>query len=406
MRVLYFYQHFTTPAGATGIRAYEFSRHLIDAGNDVTMVCGSCNVSVTGLEGPYVRSRREGRVDGIRVIEFELPYSNHDGFLRRSWTFIKFAMRSVRVALTEDYDVLFATSTPLTASIPGIAAKLLRRKPFVFEVRDLWPEIPRAMGVIKNPFVLGAMTLLEWVSYRTATHCIGLAPGIVEGIKKHIGSSQVTFIPNGCDLEIFDPSTQSRWRPTEVNAKDFLAVYAGTHGMANGLDSVLDAAKILQERRRSDIKLLLIGDGKLKPMLLERARQENLSNVCFHTSIDKHKVADLLRSVDVGLQIFANVPAFYYGTSPNKFFDYIAAGLPVLNNYPGWVASLIEQHECGIATPPNDPVAFADALEWMADHPDRLQQMKLNSRRLAETEFGRPKLASRFVETLRKTLKQ
>lgn len=400
MRVLYFHQHFTTPAGATGTRAYEFAQYLIEAGHDVTIVCGSYSVSVTGLLEPFVHSRREGMVDGIRVIEFELPYSNRDGFLKRSFTFLKFALRSTGVAIFEKYDLVFATSTPLTASLPGIAAKLIRRKPFVFEVRDLWPELPRAMGAITNPFVLAAMSALEWVSYRAATRCIGLAPGIVHGIEKHVGPSRVQLVPNGCDLDIFNPALETTWRPEGVSADDFLAVFTGTHGMANGLDAVLDAAVILQARGRTDIKFLFVGDGKLKPGLIDRVHREQLYNVCFHDAVDKFKIADLLRSADVGMQILANVPAFYFGTSPNKFFDYIAAGLPVLNNYPGWVAGLLEEHDCGIAVPPEDPLAFADAIAWMADNPEKLRQMGENARVLAETRFSRAKLARLFVDVL------
>lgn len=406
MRILYFYQHFTTPAGATGIRAYEQAKHMVDSGHTVTMVCGANAVSVTGLEGPYVGRRREGMVDGIRVIEFNFAYANRDGFVKRSQTFLRFAMRSTAVALREEFDLVFATSTPLTASIPGIAARWLRGKPFVFEVRDLWPELPRAMGVITNPVVLAGMSVLEWASYRSADRCIGLAPGIVSGIASHIGEQRVDLVPNGCDLEIFDPRQTGRWRPEGVGPDDFLAVYTGTHGQANGLDAVLDAAAVLKRLNRSDIKMLLIGEGKLKPRLMERATAEQLENVLFHDSVSKHRIADLLRSADVGMQILENVPAFYFGTSPNKFFDYIAAGLPVLNNYPGWVASLIDEHRCGKAVPASDPDAFAAALVELADHPQDRVRMGNNARHLAETHFSRAKLAASFTAVLSRVLDQ
>ena len=140
MHVLYFHQYFSTPDGSDGTRSYEISKRLLASGHRVTMVCGAAALSRSGLSGPFLNGRREGRVDGIYVIELELPYSNYDSFLRRSWTFLRFALRSVILALQLDYEVVFATSTPLTAALPGIAARWLRRKPFVFEVRDLWPE--------------------------------------------------------------------------------------------------------------------------------------------------------------------------------------------------------------------------------------------------------------------------
>lgn len=401
MHVLYFHQHFTTPAGAGGTRSYEMSQRLIQAGHSVTMVCGSYGSGETGLSDPFVRGKRMGEVDGIRVIEFELPYSNQQGLLKRTWTFLKFALRSMLVALTTKYDLAFATSTPLTAGIPGIAAKWLRRKRFVFEVRDLWPELPREMGVIKSPLVLWGMSVLEWVSYRSADRCIGLAPGIVDGIaRRGVDPSRITSIPNGCDLELFGGSEIVPWRPEGVRDSDLLAVFTGTHGVANGLNAVLDAAKELSNRRCEDIKLVLIGDGKLKSELVQRATKLKLNNVVFHEPVDKRRLSGLLSSADIGMQILANIPAFYRGTSPNKFFDYLAAGLPVLNNYPGWLADLIKANECGIAVPPDSPTAFADALQELAADNQQRMIMGGKARLLGEKMFSRDELGAKFVDFL------
>lgn len=400
MKVLYFHQHFSTPKGSAGIRSYEMARRLIARGHQVTMVCGSYGGGETGIREPFIGGRRRGTVDGIDIIEFDLAYSNSDGFVKRAVTFLKFALRSIGLAFTESYDVVFATTTPLTAGIPGIFARWLRRKPFVFEVRDLWPELPRAMGVIRNPAVLFAMSILEWASYHSATRLIGLSPGIVDGIaKRGVVREKIALIPNGCDLDIFAAPVDP-WRPAEIGKNDLLAVFAGTHGMANGLDAVLDAASELKRRGRTDVKFLLIGQGKLKSQLQARARQENLDNVVFHEPVNKARLAGLMASTDVGLQILANVPAFYYGTSPNKFFDYIAAGLPVLNNYPGWLAELIRENGCGFAVEPDNPKAFADALERAADSRTMLTEMGQHGRALAEREFNRKLLADRFVDWL------
>src|SRR5215813_10879148 len=131
MHILYFHQHFTTPDGCTGTRSYEVAKRLLERGHKVTIICGSAALSYSGVIHPFINGRREGTVDGIHVIELELPYSNYDGFFRRSWTFLRFAIRSVLLALTLEYDLVFATSTPLTAALPGIAGRWLRRKPFV-----------------------------------------------------------------------------------------------------------------------------------------------------------------------------------------------------------------------------------------------------------------------------------
>jgi glycosyltransferase involved in cell wall biosynthesis len=400
MNVLYFHQHFSTPTGSTGIRSYAMAQKLLEQGHNVTMVCGSYGGGHTGLESEFKYGRREGNVHGIHVIEFNLAYSNQDSFLKRTGLFLLFALRSVGIALARRYDVLFATTTPLTAGIPGIAARWLRGKPFVFEVRDLWPELPREMGVITNPVILKLMAVLEWASYRSAHRLIGLSPGIVEGIARlGVKRENIAMIPNGCDLDIFSDKSQV-WRPEGVKPSDLMAIFTGTHGIANGLDAVLDAAGVLKQRGRDDIKIVLIGQGKLKPTLQEHAKREGLDNVIFHDAVNKTKLAGLLSNTDIGLQILANVPAFYYGTSPNKFFDYIAAALPVLNNYPGWLAETIRENQCGFIVPPQNPDAFADALESAADDREQLVIMGKNAHELAETTFDREGLSVQFVQWL------
>jgi glycosyltransferase involved in cell wall biosynthesis len=398
MHILYFHQHFTTPKGASGMRSYEMARHLVADGHKVTMVCGSLSNGVTGLTGAYHRGRRSGEVDGIHVIEFDLGYSNKDGFVKRSLTFGKFALGSCWLALTQRYDIIFATTTPLTAGIPGIVARWFRRKTFVFEVRDLWPELPKQMGVIQNPLVLALLSMLEWLCYRSAHRCVALAPGIAEGIaRRGVDRSRITLVPNGCDIALFQGGQQHEWRPDGVGSGDLMAVFAGTHGQANGLDTVVDAAIILKERGHDDIKIVLIGNGQLKARLQQRAASEKLSNLIFCDPVSKDRLAGLFFSGDVGIQCLADLPGFYFGTSPNKFFDYIASGLPVLCNYPGWVANLIVENKCGFAVPANDPHAFANALVEARQNPDRLVSMGERSLEVAQGKFERSVLARRWI---------
>jgi glycosyltransferase involved in cell wall biosynthesis len=397
MKILYLHQHFSTPKGATGIRSYQMARKALQQGHEVTMVCGSYGGGETGLTMPLSRGMRRGCVDGIQVIEFDLAYSNNANFIIRSVLFVRFMLRCVWLVLTEEYDVAFATTTPLTVGLPGIVARWIRRRPFVFEVRDLWPELPRAMGVIRNPIILAALSVLEWASYKSATRLIGLSPGIVEGIaRRGIPADRIMLIPNGCDLDIFTTKI-SPWRPAEFNTQDMLAVFTGTHGIANGLDAVLDAASVLKKRGRTDIKILLVGQGRNKSMLQERAAKDGLDNVFFHDPVDKQKLSQLFAGSDLGLQILANIPSFYYGTSPNKFFDYISAGLPVLTNYPGWVADLITANHCGFAIEPDCPEAFASALETAADERGQLKKSGKNSLNLAKSQFDRDFLAAQWV---------
>jgi glycosyltransferase involved in cell wall biosynthesis len=392
MKILYFHQHFSTPNGSTGTRSYEFSKALIKAGHQVTIICGSYWIADSGLSGEFAYGMRRGLVDGIRVIELELPYSNTDNYFKRTWIFVKYSIAGIRIALTQSHDVLFATSTPLTAGIPGIIAKLLYRKRFVFEVRDLWPELPKAMGVISNPIALKAMEILETISYKLADKCIAVAPGIAQGIKQKFPHKIVAIIPNGSDeLQIVNNDP--------IQKDKFVAAFTGAHGQANGLHAVLDVALILKNREELDIEFQFIGDGKLKPMLMERAKNEKLDNCRFLTPMPKFEMFQYLHdNADIGLMILDNIPAFYNGTSPNKFFDYLSLGLPVLNNYPGWVASLIKDNNCGRVVPPGDPLSFAEALIDLRNNDHDREEMGLNALRLSKRKFGRRLLAERFVK--------
>jgi len=399
MKVLYFHQHFTTPAIGGATRSYEFARRLIDRGHAVSVVCGE--YAHLNLPGTEVKGINRGEIDGIDVIQIVLPYSNSDSIATRAWIFIKFGVLGIKVALKEEYDILFATSTPLTAGIPGIFMKVLgKQKKFVFEVRDLWPELPIALGM-KNPFLLWGMSVLEKLSYTKADACIGLSPGICEGIAKRSQKNKnITLIPNGCDLDIFVPGNRAELVLEGIKPTDTVAVFTGAHGIANGLNAVLDAARVLKEKGRSDIILVFIGDGKLKPELVNRALKENLLNCRFFDPMPKSELNQIVANADIGLMILANVPAFYYGTSPNKFFDYISSALPVLNNYPGWLADMIVENNCGIVVPPNDARAFANALIKLADDKEIAAVFGENSRKLAESKFSRNDLADKFVNFL------
>ena len=364
------------------------------------MICGAHKLS--GLDLPYDEAKgwHRGNVDGIDVISLPLAYSNRDSLVRRGLAYVRFALRSVRLALTLDCDLVFATSTPITAVIPGLAAKWLRGKPFVFEVRDLWPELPRALG-LRNPFLLGGMSLLEFLGYRSADACIGLSPGIVEGIRSRADERlPVAVIPNGSDLNLFHPAKRARLTLPGIGPDDFVAGFTGAHGVANGLDALLDVATELKRRGDTRVKLAFIGDGKEKERLAAKATELGLTNCLFFPPVPKTELGAITASLDCGLMVLKDIPAFYRGTSPNKFFDYIAAGIPVVNNYPGWLAGLITEHRCGIVVPPGNAAAFADALQSLAADVNGRHTMGAAARALAEKEFARPILAGRFIATL------
>lgn len=405
MKVIYFAEHFDTPITGGGLRPYQMAKRLISAGHQVTMVCGG-EQSWLNLPASNKKNIYRGDIDGIDVIQISIPYSNNDSIAKRAIIFLKFAWKAMGYAMREDYDLLFATSTPLTDGLPGIAAKWFRRKKFVFEVRDLWPELPKALGM-KNPFLIWGMSVLEKRSYHAADACVGLSPGICEGIRRRSQKGKpIAMIPNGCDLDLFMPQSTKPDVIPGVKPTDTVAVFTGAHGVANGLDAVLDMATVLKNKNRDDIKIVFVGEGKMKAHLKERAQNEKLDNCLFLNRMPKKQLNEVMARADIGLMVLANVPAFYYGTSPNKFFDYIASGLPIVNNYPGWLADMINENHCGMAVEPDKPEVFADALVQMADHPDLRKEYGENGRALAEREFARDLLGTKFVNFLEETYKK
>jgi glycosyltransferase involved in cell wall biosynthesis len=405
MRVLYFHQHFSTTAGAAGIRSYEMAKALVKQGHEVTMVCGSYAQGNSGLKTSFKLGSRKGFVEGIKVIELNLSYSNKLRFWMRVFIFLKYAIFTCFIATKEKSDLVFCTSTPLTASLPGIFAKHFLKKKFVFEVRDLWPELPHAMGIITNRYVLWLLKKLELLAYRSADQIIGLSPGIVNGVVlNNIDQNRVTMIPNGCDFSYFAIDEIS---PCVIKkpSENFTAIFSGTHGKANGLQNILSAAEFLKREGRNNIEIILIGDGSEKDTLIKTAVSQRLNNIRFLDPIPKHDLACLFKTVDVGLQVLENIPAFYYGTSPNKFFDYLAAGLPVITNYPGWISELIEEHKCGLSVPPDNNEKLAEALIFLADNRELLPTMGKNSAKLGREKFARENLSSDFINVFYREIK-
>jgi len=400
MHVAYIHQHFSTPRGATGTRSYEMARRLVSAGHRVTMICGAYEA---GDQATCLNRRvMEFEVAGIRVLRVPELYGNRMGFTRRVIAFGRFARTATRLVKGLDADLVFATSTPLTVGIPGVKGSRKLGVPFVFEVRDLWPELAIALGVVKNPVLKWYLRRLERNIYTAADRIIALAPGIRDGIQRAgYPGERIVLIPNSSDLDLFRPSDDKILDARFGSPDDFRLVFTGAHGLANGLDAVLDAVAELKHRGVTGCRFIFIGQGGKRDALMKRSRNQDLdSMVTWLEPIPKDELARILPRMDVGLMILKNVPAFYFGTSPNKFFDYIASGLPVLTNYPGWVADLITQNRCGMAVPPDDPRAFAGAVVELRDHRERRRAMGRSARLLAESQFSRSALSDQLVAVL------
>lgn len=398
MRILFYHQYFKTPLLHGGTRSYEMSKAFIERGHEVTVVCsydpGLCLKKTGG-------KRYAGNIEGINIVAYDVPYSNKMGLYRRSLAFAEFSMRSLPEVCRQKYDLLFASSTPISIALAGIFSKIVKpRKKFVFEVCDLWPDVPIALGV-RNPLFTVPMRIFEWCAYNFSDACIGLSSDMVDGIRRRSSKNKpVVLIPNFADTETFKPSSEKGVDLDGIEPGDFTAIFTGAHGIANGLDSVLDMAKVLKDRGIKTIKIALIGDGKMKPELVKRAARDGLDNVKFYDPMQKSKLARILERADAGLMVLKDVPAFYYGTSPNKYFDYLSCGIPIVTNIRGWISDDIIRNKCGLSVPPNNPGAFADALQTLEKSKETRTNMGIAARKLAEEKYSKKNLTRKMTDFL------
>jgi len=405
MHILYLHQYFATRKGTTGTRSYEFAKYLVEKGHHVTMI-------TSGLENrefPVPEDKRyaEFETEGIRVVAIAAAYNDPQvgtgmSGMQRMFKFYQFAWLACRIGKKLPVpNVVFATHTPLTIGLAGLTLGKYFKIPFVFEVRDLWPEALVNVGALKNPLGIWWLERMAKKIYAGAKHIVALSPGMKEGIiRTGVSVDKVTVIPNGSDLDLFSPDIDGSAQREQLGLKDrFTAIYFGAMGLANGLEYVIESARILAERRSNHIVLVLLGSGGKRAELEELASEYELKNVIFsNPAPDKERLAKIVSGCDVCLTIYRAVKEHTW--SPNKMFDALAAGKPVLINVPGWLGETIEKNNCGRCLDANRPEMMADALEELAADQVLCQQMGKNSRELAEREFDRIKLANIFENTL------
>ena len=400
MNIVYVHQHFSTTRGHTGTRSYDFARLLTARGHKVTVVCGvygPSDIAGQALDG-FVTRRT---IDGIDVRIINVRYDNKQSIAAQILSFLLFMVGStIEMFRVRGADVVFATSTPLTVGFPGTVARYLRGLPFVFEVRDIWPEWAVEIGAIRNPFIIWAAKLAARVFYHAADRIIVISHRMGERLKEQLGPAghKVRVVPLGTDVALFAGAPpDAAWRREHGLDGKFVVVYAGAHSRLHALGWVLKAAAILKDD--ADIRFVLIGDGVLKAALVEEARREGLGNVLFLDPIPKERLAGILRTCDLGLMTIENLSIVDIAC-PNKFLDYLAAGIPALVNFRGEAASICEQEGCGVAVPPDDPVAMAEAIRRLARDPARARSMGERARETAVRRFDRARLVEDFERVL------
>jgi glycosyltransferase involved in cell wall biosynthesis len=399
MRILYLHQFFITREGVGGTRSYEFARRFAARGHRVRMVTAG-------------GGRRE--LDGIEVVGVRGAYSDYMAatalsYPRRMLAFARFALGATVAALRAPRpDVILATSPPLTMALPALAARLRHRAPFIFEVRDLWPEAPIQMGALRGRALQWLARALERFVYARAAAVVALSPGIRQGVMATgVPAANVELVPNASDLELFSPALDGSEVRERLGLGDsFVCSYFGAMGEANDLTQVVEAGALLEERGENGVRFVLLGEGKRRAELEALARRRGARNVLFADPVpDKASVARLAAASDACLTVFKDVPVLATN-SPNKLFDTFAAGRPAIVNTGGWMRELVERNEAGLFARPGDAADLADKVLHLRDHPELARRYGRNARALAEREFDRDRLAARLLELLERAAAQ
>ena len=399
MHILLIHQLFIRPQDPGGTRHYEFARHLVQRGHQVTVLAGTRSYLSGAVQAPVGRELLE---PGLVVLRSRVVGGVHRSFLRRSVGFLTFLVSSLTAGgRVRGVDVVWGTSPPLTQALSAWALARLKGVPWVFEVRDLWPDFAVELGVLRSPLLIRLAKGLERFLYRRADRVVVNSPGFIEPVQREgAEADRIALIPSGVDSAAFEHEGDgAALRLMHGLQGKFIALYAGAHGPANDLGVVVRAAQALREDPR--IVFLLVGDGKDKLALRKLAADLRLSNLRFLPPIPKSGIPELFAAADCGLAVLKPIPLFAT-TFPNKVFDYMAAAKPVVLAIDGPIRQVVEQAGAGIAVPPGDAQAMARAVTRLADDPELRRRMGQQGRDHVKAAFDRRQLADQmeaiFVE--------
>lgn len=404
MHILLIHQAFASLDEPGGTRHHELACHLATRGHRVTIIASP----VSYLTGKAVKEQipwveRQDGGEGVTVLRAYTYPALHRSFVHRILSFFSFMFSSFFISLSvKQVDLVWGTSPPIFQGATAWAIARLRRIPFLFEVRDLWPAFAIAVGVLRNKILIRASLWLERFLYRHANLVVVNSPGFINHVLEH-GAQRVELVPNGSDTNMFGPKADGQTFRLKHELEDkFVGLYAGAHGMSNNLGVVLEAAKLLQDDH--DIVFVLLGAGKEKPSLLRQVKEMGLSNVRFLEPVPKLGMPEALAAADACIAILKPVE-LYKTVYPNKVFDYMAAGRPVILAMQGVIQEVVEDAGAGIAIKPDDPIALADAMRELAADQRLRSEMGMRGRLYVESRFDRVVLAVKMVELLEGLIK-
>jgi glycosyltransferase involved in cell wall biosynthesis len=401
MRILYLHQHFGTPKTAGGMYSYEWSRRFAAHGHEVHVI--TADPSGKG------RGWRESEEAGIRIHRYPVPYSNQMSYTRRIAAFCQFAWVAGRQAAAIPADVVIATSTPLTIALPGVYAARKHAVPMVFEVADLWPEMPIAVGALRSRPTIAAARWLERFAYRNAAHIVAQSPGIKAKIAAggH-PEERITVIPSSCDPALFDLpdelGRQFRSRRPWLGDRP-LVLYGGSLGRLNGVDYLARVAAAVY-RRDAEVRFLIVGGGAQETDVRQVAQELGVleRNFFMQSSIPRTEMPAVLSAADVATSVFLDIKEMWVNGA-NKVFDALAAGRPVAINHQGWLADLFRTTGAGLVLDVHDVESAADTLVRALRDPAWLSRARAAARQIRE-QFHRDRMGERFESILANLVSQ
>lgn len=397
MKILYIHQYFVTPQEPGATRSYWISKELVRRGHYVTVITG--NSESKHEPGRFDR-------DGIDVIYVNNLYNNSQTKFQKVCSFVKFIFQSISVAMKEkDVDLVYATSTPLTIGAVALALRTLKGWRYVFEVRDLWPEFPIQVGAVKNPVLIWLLRKFEKRIYIRSEHVVALSPGMQEGvIKAGTPVAKTSMIPNMSKPDIFHPHDVNKEvvKRFNLDLSKFNVIHFGMLAVANGLEYIVNAAIELKKRGNQDINFIFMGEGAMEPELKEVVKHEGLTNVQFLGNHPVGVVAEVTNCCGASITSFKNLPILATN-SPNKLFDSLSAGKPIIVNSAGWTKDMVEQENCGFYVDVEKPEMLADKLLEYKDQKALLEKWGKNARRLSVEVYDKAKLSAQVADVLETT---
>ncbi|MCL2097286.1 MAG: glycosyltransferase family 4 protein [Bacteroidales bacterium] len=381
MKLLYIHQYFIFPEMSGGTRSYDLATSFCKKGIEV--------IVITSEKAPKKNSKRwtEFERDGIKFFVLNCPYDNTMGFWRRIASFSRFFWFASFKALKIKCDIVLATSTPLTIAIPALVRNILKKTPYIFEVRDVWPEVPVKMGYINNKYIIKLLYWFEKLVYKRASWIVPLSLGMKQNIEQRYPNQKSIVIPNISEISRFNNIENSVNLPVDIQGKK-IVLYAGTFGEANGVDYLVNLANMTLDIDNSII-YLLYGKGKQLVSVLDSAKKKGVlnNNLYYGGVVSKSELPYLNSICTVACSTFIDNPVLW-DNSANKFFDSLAAGRPIMINYLGWQSDIIKHYNAGYVLPAKlTEKSIADFVKYINDK-KLITEQSVRAHSLAKSEYS------------------